>query len=308
MSQDINTIPGLDKAAILFQILGESLALTMFTGISEKNILKIRVRSKELTNISFDLKKSILEEYYFKMMTQKYRQVSKSNKLFGFFDDLNNEQLFYLIRTESPKVIALSLDQLEESRKMDILKRLNGDVKHNVIIELANLADIPLEGIVNIAQELKKKVPFLPGPKEFTRGGAKSIASLLNQMGLEESEQYLYQNSLDDPELYTEVKKHFLSFDDLLEMPSHLMTKFWKNPDIDVDLLAKAFKGMEQNIIDNILSYLPKRKQAMYTPITEPISKSDLEAAQLGILAIAKQMSANNELNLDDILSNQEMI
>ena len=308
MSQDINTIPGLDKAAILFQILGESLALTMFTGISEKNILKIRVRSKELTNISFDLKKSILEEYYFKMMTQKYRQVSKSNKLFGFFDDLNNEQLFYLIRTESPKVIALSLDQLEESRKMDILKRLNGDVKHNVIIELANLTDIPLEGIVNIAQELKKKVPFLPGPKEFTRGGAKSIASLLNQMGLEESEQYLYQISQDDPELYTEVKKYFLSFDDLLEMPSHLMTKFWKNPDIDVDLLAKAFKGMEQNIIDNILSYLPKRKQAMYTPITEPISKSDLEAAQLGILAIAKQMSANNELNLDDILSNQEMI
>ena len=308
MSQDINTIPGLDKAAILFQILGESLALTMFTGISEKNILKIRVRSKELTNISFDLKKSILEEYYFKMMTQKYRQVSKSNKLFGFFDDLNNEQLFYLIRTESPKVIALSLDQLEESRKMDILKRFNGDVKHNVIIELANLADIPLEGIVNIAQELKKKVPFLPGPKEFTRGGAKSIASLLNQMGLEESEQYLYQISQDDPELYTEVKKYFLSFDDLLEMPSHLMTKFWKNPDIDVDLLAKAFKGMEQNIIDNILSYLPKRKQAMYTPITEPISKSDLEAAQLGILAIAKQMSANNELNLDDILSNQEMI
>ncbi len=308
MSQDINTIPGLDKAAILFQILGESLALTMFTGISEKNILKIRVRSKELTNISFDLKKSILEEYYFKMMTQKYRQVSKSNKLFGFFDDLNNEQLFYLIRTESPKVIALSLDQLEESRKMDILKRLNGDVKHNVIIELANLADIPLEGIVNIAQELKKKVPFLPGPKEFTRGGAKSIASLLNQMGLEESEQYLYQISQDDPELYTEVKKYFLSFDDLLEMPSHLMTKFWKNPDIDVDLLAKAFKGMEQNIIDNILSYLPKRKQAMYTPITEPISKSDLESAQLGILAIAKQMSANNELNLDDILSNQEMI
>ena len=308
MSQDINTIPGLDKAAILFQILGESLALTMFTGISEKNILKIRVRSKELTNISFDLKKSILEEYYFKMMTQKYRQVSKSNKLFGFFDDLNNEQLFYLIRTESPKVIALSLDQLEESRKMDILKRFNGDVKHNVIIELANLTDIPLEGIVNIAQELKKKVPFLPGPKEFTRGGAKSIASLLNQMGLEESEQYLYQISQDDPELYTEVKKYFLSFDDLLEMPSHLMTKFWKNPDIDVDLLAKAFKGMEQNIIDNILSYLPKRKQAMYTPITEPISKSDLESAQLGILAIAKQMSANNELNLDDILSNQEMI
>ena len=33
----INALPGLDKAAILFQVLGESLALTMFQGISENS-------------------------------------------------------------------------------------------------------------------------------------------------------------------------------------------------------------------------------------------------------------------------------
>ncbi len=32
---DINTLPGLDKAAILFQVLGEALALSMFKNISE---------------------------------------------------------------------------------------------------------------------------------------------------------------------------------------------------------------------------------------------------------------------------------
>ena len=37
----LDTLPGLDKAAILFQILGESLALTMFQNLSESNILKI---------------------------------------------------------------------------------------------------------------------------------------------------------------------------------------------------------------------------------------------------------------------------
>ena len=47
----VDTLPGLDKAAILFQILGESLALTMFQNLSESNILKIRVRSKELKNL-----------------------------------------------------------------------------------------------------------------------------------------------------------------------------------------------------------------------------------------------------------------
>ena len=59
----IDTLSGLDKAAILFQVLGESLALTMFQGLSESDLLKIRVRTKELKNIPFDVKQSILEEF-----------------------------------------------------------------------------------------------------------------------------------------------------------------------------------------------------------------------------------------------------
>ena len=84
MENTVDTLPGLDKAAILFQVLGESLALTMFQGISESNILKIRVRSKELKHVPFDIKKTILEEFYFKMMTQKYRDVNKSKNYFLF--------------------------------------------------------------------------------------------------------------------------------------------------------------------------------------------------------------------------------
>ena len=308
MSNDIDSMPGLDKAAILFQVLGESLALTMFTGISESDLLRIRVRSQELKHIPFNDKKLILEEYYFKMMTQKYRQVTKSNKLFTFLINLSDEQIFYLISTESSKVIALSIAQLPEERKLKILDRFDSNLKHNIILDLADLDSIPLEGVVTIAQELKKKVSFLPGPKEFSRGGAQSIAAILNQMSLDDAEQYLYQISQDDPELYTEVKKYYLSFDDLLEMPDHLMIKFWRSPDIDPDILAKALKGMDQNIVDNILSKLPKRKQAMYTPIKEPISKSDLETAQLSILSLAKTMDKNGELNLQDLLSDEEMI
>ncbi|MBG98671.1 hypothetical protein CL659_06140 [bacterium] len=305
----IDTLAGLDKSAILFQVLGESLALTMFQSLSESEVLKIRVRSKELKNIPFDIKQAVLEEFYFKMMTQKYRQVSKSNKLFSFLDELNDEQIFYLTNTESAKVIALTLDQLSEERKIKILNRFNASIKHNIIIEFAQLNEIPLEGVVNIAHELKKKISFIPGPKEFSRGGAQSIAALLNQMSIEESEQYLSQIEQDDPELYSKVKKYFLSFEDLLDMPDHLMQIFWKNPDAtDVDTLAQALKGFDQDVVDRILSYLPTRKQKMYTPITTPLSKRDAEGAQQSIMKVAKEMSKNKELNLDDILSETEMI
>ena len=80
----INALPGLDKAAILFQVFGESLALTLFQGVSESDILRIRVRSKELKNVPLNIKQAILEDFYFKLMTLKYRNVNKGKKLFAF--------------------------------------------------------------------------------------------------------------------------------------------------------------------------------------------------------------------------------
>ena len=306
---DIDNINGLDKAAILFQILGESLALSMFQGISEADTLRIRVRSRELRNIPLALKESVLEEYYFKMMSTKYHNFDKNeNKLFSFLIELNNEQVFYLINTEPPKVIALTLDQLEQKRKMKIMERFSPDMKHSIIMELGKLNEIPLEGVVSVAKELKNKISFLPSPKEFSRGGPKSIANILNQMTVEDAEQYLEQLSMDDPELYTEVKKHFLSFDDLLEMPDHIMKVFWRNPEIDVDDLSKALKGQEQSIIENISSYLSKRNQRKFTEFTEPLSKRDIDSSQLSFVNLARKMNDTKEIKLEDILEETDLI
>ena len=304
---NIDSLSGLDKAAILFQVLGESLALSMFQNISEADMLRIRVRSRELNNIPISVKHIILEEYYFKMMSTQYHNLDKDdNKLFSFLNDLNDEQIFYLINTESPKVIALALDQLEEKRKSALLDRFSPELKHHIIMELGNLKNIPLEGVVNVAQELKKKTSFIPGPKEFSRGGGKSIATILSQMSPDEADQYLEQIATEDPELHEEVKKYFLSFDDLLSMPDHIMNTFWRNPEIDVDEMAKAFKGLDDATVKIILNYLPKRKQAMYTELSQPISKKQIDKTRLDFVQLIRTMHDNGELNLDDILNSDD--
>ncbi len=94
-------LSGLDKAAIIFQVYGESLALSFFTDLPQSAIIKIRVRSKELTGVPADLKKSVLEEFYFKMMTEQYQHNKPSSvRLFDFLDDLDEEQIYYLLKTE----------------------------------------------------------------------------------------------------------------------------------------------------------------------------------------------------------------
>ena len=304
---DINTLPGLDKAAILFQVLGEALALSMFKNISEANIMKIRIRSRELQNVPVDLKKAIVEEYYFTMMSkQNNKSKETEDKLFSFLHELNDEQIYYLVNTEPHKVIALAVDQLDNTRQMNILDRFSTKDKHSVIMELGKLKEIPLEGVVNVAQELKNKTNFIPGPKEFTRGGAKSIATILNQMGTEEAEQYLEQIANEDAELYTEIKKYFLSFDDLLEMPEHMMKIYWRNPEIESEDLSKAVKGYDSSVVENILTYLPKRKQKMFEPFEQPLAKTEAEKAQLIFVALAKKMGENDELNLEELMQDAD--
>lgn len=300
-------LTGLDKAAILFQVLGESLALTLFRDIPESDILRIRVRSRELRHISILLKKSVLEEYYFKMMSDKYRNNNKkeTGKLFGFLDELTNEQIQYLLANESTRVVALATDQLSEDRKTTFLSKLDSKETNEIIFEYGNLSDIPLEAVVSIANELKKKVTFLPEPKEFSRGGGKSIANILGNMSSDEAEQYLVKISQEDPELYAEVKKYFITFDDLLDMPEHIMSEFWMNPDIDIDALAKALKGLDEDEVKSIVEYLPKRKQAMFTPVEKPLSKKEVENAQLSIVELARAMEKEGNLDIEDILGGE---
>ena len=46
----------------------------------------------------------------------------------------------------------------------------------------------------------------------------------------------------------------------------------------------------------------------MYTPITTPLSKKDSEAAQQGVVQLAKDVAKSGDLNLDDVLADSEMI
>ena len=127
------SLSGLDKAAIIFQVYGESLALSFFTDIPESAIIKIRVRAKELHHIPPDLKKTVLEEFYFKMMSDKY-QLSKpeSVRLFAFLDTLNEEQLYTLLKNEKSTIIALAIDQVTTERRDAFLAQLS-DEKRNEI-------------------------------------------------------------------------------------------------------------------------------------------------------------------------------
>ena len=308
MSTILENFSGFDKAAILLHIFGDSLAMTLFKTISDSEMIKLRLRSRELQNVPPSLKKAVMEEYYFKMMSDKYRDKEEPDDLFGFLRTLDEVQLYCLLVKEEVRMTALALDQLTHEARMSVLNKLDPIRKNKIVVQIGSLKDIPLEAVISMARELEEKVSFIPGPKEFTRGGGESVATILGEMSENEAGQYMEQLKLDNPDLYDEVKKYFLSYDDLMALPDSMGSVFWMNPDIDLEVMAKALKGFDEEIVNKIVEYLPAKKQAMYTPIDGPMSKREVDTARGKLLDLLKEKFSSGEWNIEDVLGGGEMI
>ena len=308
MGTILENFTGFDKAAILLGLFGDSLGMTLFNSISEADMLKLRIRSRELQNTPLHLKKAVVEEYYFKMMSDKYRDKEEPQDLFSYLRDLDEEQLYCLLANEEVRLTALALDQLSHETRMTILNKMDPIRKKQIVVQIGTLKEIPLEAVINMARDLEEKVAFLPGPKEFTRGGGEAVATILGEMSEDEAKKYMDQLQIDNPDLYEEVKKYYLSYDDLMGLSDSMASTFWMNPDIDLEVMAKALKGYDQDVVNKIVEYLPGKKQAMFSPIETPMSKREVDSARAEILTLLKAKFDSGEWNIDDVLGGGEMI
>ena len=310
MINDYHMLSGLQKVAILFSVVGESLAMSLIKGLSKTEIRKIRSTLRAMGTVSFVVKKRVMEEFYFGFLSEQSDDDKTDNgpiQPFEFLEDLNDEQLIALLDKEETPVIAMILAQLDPEKKMLILNRLEPTLKGQVLIELGSLDDIPLEGIIEVGARLREKSTYLPRTAEFSRGGAKEIADMLGDMSSNEQERYMQTLQNEDPDLYAAVKMFFLTFDDIIEkFPSDVQRTLFVA--FDLGKLAYAVKGLDQEVIDGIIETQPQKRQAMFEPIEGPVTRREVDEARKEIVAAAKKMEADGDLNIEDLLSGGEMV
>ena len=309
--KSIDELTGYDKAAIIYDILGDSVAVNMFKEIPEAELYELRKYANKIKNdVSIRVKKEVLDDYYFKMLSaEKSKQTPLNKKMFDFLNDLDEEQLFSLLSKEKPRVIALALDQVNQKRRMPLLTRLDQEIQTQIVLHTGNLLEIPLETVIHVAKDLKKKVSFMPGPVEFSRGGGKAVSDMLSSMSENDAEQYLNKMKLDSPDLYENVKKYFLLFDDVINMPEGIAAAFWGDPDIDLEVMAKALKECDGELVEKLQGYLPGKKQAMFAPIPEDesLSKREIDEAKGIIKGQLQKKIESGDVNIEDVLAAPEV-
>ena len=253
-----------------------------------------------------------MEEFYFGFLSEQFQEDGNEEdegpiKPFEFLTEMTDEQLIALLANQDVPVVAIALAQLDAEKRMTILERMEPEEKGKTLIELGSLQDIPLEAILEVAGKLKEKGSYLPKPVEFSRGGAKEIADLIGEMDAEEGERYMQTLKNENPELYKDVKILVLTFEDIIEkFPDGILRDLMNS--VELDALAMAVKGIDQETIDRIIGNLPQKKQAMFEPVEGPQPKREVDDARKAIVTAAKQMEKDGVFNLADMMGGGEMV
>lgn len=307
MISDYNRLSGLQKVAILFSVLGESLALNLVKDLDKTEIRKIRAAMRGVEKVAFAVKKQVMEEFYFAFVSEKFQENDESDepkKPFAFLEDLTDEQVIAMLTTETPRVIAISIAQLPGEKRMKVLSRIDEEEKGRVLLNIGNLNDVPLEAVVQIANRLQKKAKQLPKTVAFSRGGGKDLADILGSMNPDEEEMFMTNLEQENPEMAEEVKRYRITFDTIFEIfPDNLLRDLMNA--VDLDAVAMALKGMDQTISDRVVGILPKKKQAMYEPVEGAVPKREVDNARKSIVQSAKQMESDGAFKLEDLLGGE---
>ena len=297
-------LSGLDKAGILFQILGDGLSVTIFKELDEAQLRQVRRRAREITSVPWEVKRAILEEFYFGFLTEKFKETSEdSRRPFAFLDKLSDEQVAYLILGESAVVMAMVLAQLSPERQMTVYEQLDHDERIEALTALGESEAMNLEAVVSVAGNLEEKARYLPKGTTYERGGGEKLGAILNSMPLDQATLYLGKLSEENPELFKEVKRYYLTFDDIFKLPDGVMRDILNA--VELDDIAMALKGVDEATVDRAIEVLPKKKQAMFEPVEGPASKREVNEARQKIMAHVRKMQSDGEINVADILSGE---
>ena len=311
MITDIKRLSGLQKVAILFNILGEGLSITLLKELTKTDIRKVRAVARDMDSVSFKVKKQGIEQYYYSFVSEKFQAEEGSEdepkKPFAFLEELTDEQLISMVLPEDTRVKAIVMAQVDQEKRSKVLERLDPEEKGRVLIEMGTLDEVPLEAVVSVASELQEKSHFLPKTVDFSRGGGKDVADILGEMDPDDESKYLEAISREAPLLAEEIKKYHLKWDDIFEFfPDNIIRDLMNS--VELDLIAMSMKGMDEEVVTRVKNNLPQKKQAMYEPVEGAVSKREVDNARKGIVQAAKQMEKDGAFKLEDFIGGGEMV
>ncbi len=332
-------IAGARKAAVLLMMLGEQVSADVFKQLEEDEVEQISKELARIPSIPAEQAETILDEFHQMTVAKDYvikggidyarklltnafgpesarRILDRLVKTLGSdvasFDALQKadpQQLAKFIHSEHPQTIALVLSHLNPTQAAALLASLPAQMRSDVAFRMANLDQISPEVISKIAAVIGQKLISLGEFSRESYGGERAVAEMLNRLDSTTSKEILERMEEENATVVETIRHLMFVFEDILLIDQNGMKELLAR--IDRKVLTVALKGTSDQLKNHFQGCMSQRGAEMLREDIEalgPVKIKEVEAAQQQIIAVVRQLEAENVISLKGTVGEQYVV
>jgi len=322
--EEVVILNGLEKAAILMISLGAEASAFIYRNLEEAEIEQITKAIVSLKSVGSKTIDSVIGEFYDMILAQHYiksggvpyaqqvleqalgsdralemiRKVQRMMRVRGFnvLKDVDPDQLLTFIQKEHPQTIAFVLTQLNTTQAASILGNLDPELQVDVVRRFAHMERVAPETVSAVERVLETRIDMISGTTRQL-GGLRSVAEVLNMLGVSTSQKILGDITEIDYELATGIKNLMFTFEDIIQLDNTSIQKVMK--EVDNKVLTYALKGVSDDVRIKILNNMSERARGMIMEEMEylgAVRLSEVEEAQQRVVDIINKLKDEGQI------------
>lgn len=213
---------------------------------------------------------------------------------------LEPDVLVDLIKDEHPQAIAVLLVQLDPVAAAAVLAGLPEELHTPVVHRIARLGPVSPDAIAILEEMLAAKIAGAQGKAPVAMGGVREAAEIVNKARTVEKRVIPGIGKIDKP-LAKALESEMFKFEHLYPLDTKMMGQLLR--EIESEILIDALKGIAEEEREPFFAAMSSRAADGVRDEIETrgrIKRSDVEAAQQQIVAVAKRLAAEGAIVIGD--------
>ena len=324
---EFNAMSGTERAAVIMLLLGEQQAADVIRFMAPREVSALGTAMVGVADLSQDLVNLVLDDFVATIKTQTnlglgtpgyVENVLKralgdekaatvlgkimppaSSKGLEILQWMDAKSIGEMINEEHPQVIAIILSVLEHDIAAQVLEFVSENKRAEIIQRVATLDSVQPSAMEELEGIMAEQFTSNTSAKAASLGGVQTAAQIMNFAKVDVASSVMSGVSSMDEALATFIQDKMLTFENMAEVDNRSIQTLLRS--IEQDMLMSALRGADERTKDKFLSNMSERARDLLVDDMEakgPIRVSEVEAAQKGIMQIARKLSDDGEIML----------
>jgi hypothetical protein len=185
----------------------------------------------------------------------------RGGKVFGFLEQLSDNQVASLLSSDKPELASLVFAQLNRDRKLAVLENIDEELRSEILISLSDIKKMPLSIIKEVGIRYSKKAREVAGLEDVKIDGIKALVETLDELDYKKQVDIIDTMRASDLEKGERLERMFIGINGLSRIPEDSLRTALS--ELQTETIIRALYGLPSDQIDYILQARPPREREL---------------------------------------------